>query len=64
MLTFVTKLQIKQEGEHIELQCRLDEEMEEGKGKVEWFFNDEVLTESSNVMLTFDGTYAKLFISQ
>ena len=38
--------------------------MEEGKGKVEWFFNDEVLTESSNVMLTFDGTYAKLFISQ
>ena len=57
-------LQIKQEGEHIELQCRVDEEIEEGKGTVTWFFNDQVLEESENVMLTFDGTYAKLFISK
>ena len=44
------------------MQCRLDEEMEEGT--VMWYFNDNELTESDNVMLTFDGIYAKLFISK
>ena len=57
-------MQIKQEGEHFELQCRLDEEIEESKVTVTWYFNDEVLTEGDNVMLTFDGTWAKLFISK
>ena len=38
--------------------------MEEGKGTVTWYFNDEVLEESDNVMLTFDGTYAKLLLAQ
>ena len=58
--------QIKIEGENIELQCRLDEEMEEGKGTVTWFFNDEVLAMEGkeNLMLSFDGTYAKLFIAK
>merc|ERR1712158_174418 len=40
---------IKKEGESIDLQCRLEEEMEEGECKVQWFFN---------------GTYAKLFIAR
>jgi len=58
------KNQILQEGQHIELQCRLDEEMPEGKGKVTWLFNEKVLEESESVMLTFDGTWAKLLIAQ
>lgn len=56
--------QIIMEGDNIELKCRLDEEMEEGKGTVTWFFNDAVLEESSQVMLEFDGTFAKLFIAK
>ncbi len=38
--------------------------MEEGKGTVTWYFNDEILQESDKVMLTFDGTYAKLLLAQ
>ena len=56
--------QIIQEGEHIELKCRLSEDMEEDQGTVTWYFNETVLEESANVMLTFDGCWAKLFLSK
>ena len=36
--------------------------MEEGECKVQWFFNDEELFESETLLMTFDGTYAKLCI--
>ena len=61
---FASPPQIIPEGDNIELKCRLDEEMEEGKGTVTWYFNDTVLEESSSVMLEFDGTFAKLFIAK
>ena len=61
---FAYCFQIIQEGEHIELKCRISEDMEEGQGTVTWYFNDTVLEEASNVMLTFDGTWAKLFLSK
>merc|ERR1711981_1266827 len=54
---------IKKEGESIDLQCRLEEEMEEGECKVQWFFNDTELEDGDEYVLTFDGTYAKLFIA-
>merc|ERR1712110_652939 len=54
---------IKKEGEAIDLQCRLEEEMEEGECEVKWFFNDEELQESDEFVMSFDGTYAKLFIA-
>jgi hypothetical protein len=54
---------IKKEGEAIDLQCRLEEEMEEGECEVKWFFNDEELQESEEFVMSFDGTYAKLFIA-
>merc|ERR1712018_397621 len=55
---------IKKEGESIDLQCRLEEEMEEGECKVQWFFNDTELEDGEEFVLTFDGTYAKLFIAK
>merc|ERR1712226_1577488 len=55
---------IKKEGESIDLQCRLEEEMEEGECKVQWFFNDTELEDGDEYVLTFDGTYAKLFIGR
>merc|ERR1712198_338413 len=55
---------IKKEGESIDLQCRLEEEMEEGECKVQWFFNDTELEDGEEFVLTFDGTYAKLFIAR
>ena len=57
-------MQIKKEGEAIDLQCRLEEEMEEGECEVKWFFNDEELQESDEFVMSFDGTYAKLFIAR
>merc|ERR1712113_1231480 len=54
---------IKKEGESIDLQCRLEEEMEEGECKVQWFLNDTELEESDEFVMSFDGTYAKLFIA-
>merc|ERR1712142_553049 len=45
------------------MQCRLEEEIEEGEVKVQWFINDTELVESDQVSYTFDGTYAKLFIA-
>ena len=56
--------QIKKEGESIDLQCRLEEEMEEGECKVQWFFNDTEVEDGEEFVLTFDGTYAKLFIAR
>ena len=56
--------QIKKEGESIDLQWRLEEEMEEGECKVQWFFNDTELEDGDEYVLTFDGTYAKLFIGR
>jgi len=55
---------IKKEGESIDLQCRLEEEMEEGECKVQWFFNDTEVEDGEEFVLTFDGTYAKLFIAR
>merc|ERR1711894_648420 len=55
---------IKKEGEAIDLQCRLEEEMEEGEVKVQWFFNDTEVEDGDEFVLTFDGTYAKLFIGR
>ena len=60
----ICSLQIKKEGESIDLQCRLEEEMEEGECKVQWFFNDTELEDGEEFVLTFDGTYAKLFIAR
>merc|ERR1712020_626384 len=48
---------IKKEGESIDLQCRLEEEMEEGECKVQWFLNDTELEESDEFVMSFDGTY-------
>merc|ERR1711892_501041 len=53
---------IKKEGESIEMKCRLEEEYEEGDIKMTWYFNDEVVESSDRCMITFDGTYATLFI--
>merc|ERR1711973_321549 len=62
-LSSFLKSLIKKEGENIEMQCRLEEEMEEGDVKVQWFINDTELVESDQISCTFDGTYAKLFIA-
>merc|ERR1712128_107105 len=53
---------IRKEGESIEMKCRLEEEYEEGDIKMTWYFNDEVVESSDRCMITFDGTYATLFI--
>merc|ERR1712012_1010750 len=54
---------IKKEGESLEFKCRLEEDYEEGDIKMTWFFNDEEITASDKYMITFDGTYATLFIA-
>merc|ERR1712013_447123 len=54
---------IKKEGESIEMKCRLEEEYEEGDVKMTWFFNDEQIESNDKYMITFDGTYATLFIA-
>merc|ERR1712113_722174 len=50
-------------GENIEMKCRLDEEIDVEDVTVTWFFNDKEFTESDRVQITFDGTYAKVFIA-
>merc|ERR1712073_116382 len=57
------KNQILKEGENIEMKCRLDEEIDVEDVTVTWFFNDKEFTESDRVQITFDGTYAKVFIA-
>merc|ERR1712142_1206804 len=54
---------IKKEGESIEMKCRLEEEYEEGDVKMTWFFNDTEIQSDEKYMITFDGTYATLFIA-
>merc|ERR1711874_915090 len=54
---------IKKEGESIEMKCRLEEEYEEGDVKMTWFFNDTEVENNEKYMITFDGTYATLFIA-
>merc|ERR1712083_1116301 len=54
---------IKKEGESIEMKCRLEEEYEEGDVEMKWYFNDTLIESSDRCMITFDGTYAALFIA-
>merc|ERR1712183_1147320 len=54
---------IKKEGESIEMKCRLEEEYEEGDVTMTWYFNDVKVESSDRCMITFDGTYATLFIA-
>merc|ERR1739842_234034 len=54
---------IKKEGESIEMKCRLEEEYEDGDVKMTWFFNDTEIESNDKYMITFDGTYATLFIA-
>ena len=55
--------QIKKEGESLEFKCRLEEDYEEGEVKMTWHFNDQEIEASERYMITFDGTYATLFIA-
>lgn len=55
--------QIKKEGESLEFKCRLEEDYEEGEVKMTWYFNDQVIEAGDRYMITFDGTYATLFIA-
>merc|ERR1712141_189952 len=57
------KNQIIKEGENIEMKCRLDEEIDPEDVTVTWYFNDTEFVESDRVQITFDGTYAKLFVA-
>merc|ERR1712107_649308 len=54
---------IKKEGESLEFKCRLDEDYEEGDIKMQWYFNDKEIEANDKYMITFDGTYATLFIA-
>merc|ERR1711915_176098 len=54
---------IKKEGESIEMKCRLEEEYEEGDVGMKGYFNDTLIESSDRCMITFDGTYATLFIA-
>merc|ERR1711902_134256 len=54
---------IKKEGESLEFKCRLEEDYEEGEVKMTWYFNDQVIEAGDRYMITFDGTYATLFIA-
>ena len=45
------------------MKCRLDEEIDVEDVTVTWLFNDKEFTESDRVQITFDGTYAKVFIA-
>merc|ERR1711909_30469 len=54
---------IKKEGESIEMKCRLEEDYEEGEVTAQWFFNGEKIENSSKYLITFDGTYATMFIA-
>merc|ERR1712032_1717196 len=54
---------IKKGGESLEFKCRLEEDYEEGEVKMTWYFNDQVIEAGDRYMITFDGTYATLFIA-
>merc|ERR1712106_442609 len=54
---------IKKEGESIEMKCRLEEEYEEGDINMQWYFNDVAIESNDKYMITFDGTYATMFIA-
>merc|ERR1711974_546129 len=55
---------IKKEGESIEMKCRLEEDYEEGEWPtMTWFFNGEKIESSERCLISFDGTYATLFIA-
>merc|ERR1711874_779909 len=54
---------IKKEGESIEMKCRLEEDYEEGEVQMTWFFEDQPIENNEEYMITFDGTYATLFIA-
>merc|ERR1711973_964752 len=54
---------IKKEGESLEFKCRLEEDYEEGEVKMQWYFNDQEISGGDKYMITFDGTYATLFIA-
>merc|ERR1719369_2215387 len=45
------------------MKCRLEEEYEEGDVTMTWYFNDVKVESSDRCMITFDGTYATLFIA-
>merc|ERR1711890_170573 len=55
---------IKKEGESIEMKCRLEEDFEEGEVQMQWFFNNQKIESSDRCLITFDGTYAILFIAK
>ena len=42
----------------------LDEEIDPEDVTVTWYFNDTEFVESDRVQITFDGTYAKLFVAR
>merc|ERR1712029_368992 len=54
---------IKKEGESLEFKCRLEEDYEEGEVKMQWYFNEQEISGGDKYMITFDGTYATLFIA-
>merc|ERR1711913_213013 len=55
---------IKKEGESIEMKCRLEEDYEEGEWPtMTWYFNGEKIESSERCLISFDGTYATLFIA-
>merc|ERR1711979_47219 len=54
---------IKKEGESIEMKCRLEEDYEEGEVQMTWFFEDQPIEAGDKYHITFDGTYATLFIA-
>merc|ERR1712228_206809 len=53
---------ILKEGEKIDIKCRLEEEIEEGDVEITWTFNDKVITSDDRYDITFDGTFAKLYV--
>merc|ERR1712106_1295516 len=54
----------KKEGESTEMKCRLEEDYEEGEWPtMTWFFNGEKIESSERCLISFDGTYATLFIA-
>merc|ERR1719278_653569 len=55
---------IKKKGESIEMKCRLEEDYEEGEWPtMTWYFNGEKIESSERCLISFDGTYATLFIA-
>merc|ERR1712088_967097 len=60
----VVKKKKKKEGESIEMKCRLEEDYEEGEWPtMTWYFNGQKIESSERCLISFDGTYATLFIA-